>query len=451
MVRFTPMIEMNLSADELVRSILQVQGACLLDSCGVGRKGSDLLIAGIDPVKIVAITEGDPAKVLDQLDEMLSDDRFAIFLTLSYDLGLAINGIPHSLSGDEPCIWAACFDTLAVHDYSTGRTHLVGDERARQRLAATIAAPSYQEDTPTRAAPTTFSSNLPHAAYIEAIERIKQLIRAGETYQSNLTQQLSVPLKGSLRPNDVFLNLRRHHPAAFSAYLDRGASHVVSASPERFFRIEPWQGRRRISVSPIKGTSPRGSNAAEDRTRARRLFASQKDRAENTMIVDLMRNDLGRICEFGSIDVTGLCRVEAHPTLFHLVSDIEGILAAGSRYSDIIRALFPCGSITGAPKLRTMQILEGLEIGDRGLSMGAIGYRLPSGWFGSRDVLEMSVAIRTMTIRDNVAVFNVGGGIVIDSDPQSEYEESLLKARALLRALNADVAVIGDRSRHAPI
>lgn len=153
------------------------------------------------------------------------------------------------------------------------------------------------------------------------------------------------------------------------------------------------------------------------------------------MIVDLLRNDLGRVCEFGSVNVEKLCDLEEHPTLFHLVSTINGELRDDVKFSDILRAVFPCGSITGAPKISTMKIIDEIETADRGLSMGAIGYYLPTTWHSSLATCDLSVAIRTMVVRDNVATFNVGGGITIDSDPEKEFDETLLKAKALLNAL----------------
>ena len=161
------------------------------------------------------------------------------------------------------------------------------------------------------------------------------------------------------------------------------------------------------------------------------------------MIVDLLRNDLGRICEYGSVEVEKLCGLEEHPTLFHLVSTIRGTLLKDSKFSDILKAAFPCGSITGAPKLRTMRIIDALEPDVRGLSMGAIGIYLPARFGISETVFDLSVAIRTMVFRDDEAVFNVGGGITIDSDPEEEYAESMLKAAALFRALgirNAEIS-----------
>jgi anthranilate/para-aminobenzoate synthase component I len=213
---------------------------------------------------------------------------------------------------------------------------------------------------------------------------------------------------------------------------------VISASPERFFRTTR-DGR--IEASPIKGTRARGVNEDEDLRLRAELLSSAKDRAENTMIVDLVRNDLGRVCEFGSVVVEKLCELEEHPTLFHLVSTVGGRLRQEIGFSEILRAVFPCGSITGAPKIRTMQIIDEIENANRGLSMGAIGIYLPESWdLGDAaldTVFDLSVAIRTMVVRDGAAVFNVGGGVVIDSDPEKEFDESALKSRSLLNAIGA--------------
>lgn len=221
---------------------------------------------------------------------------------------------------------------------------------------------------------------------------------------------------------------------------------MISASPERFFKCHspsvsegdsPTLSFERITTSPIKGTRKRGKTSEEDAALRNELLASKKDRAENTMIVDLLRNDLGRVCEYGSVEVEKLCEIEEHPSLFHLVSTVAGNLRPGTKFSDILKALFPCGSITGAPKISTMRIIDEIEPSSRGLSMGAIGYHIPRG-FELEPTLDLSVAIRTMVIRDQTATFNVGGGIVIDSDPESEYEETLTKAKALLAAIGAE-------------
>jgi para-aminobenzoate synthetase component 1 len=168
------------------------------------------------------------------------------------------------------------------------------------------------------------------------------------------------------------------------------------------------------------------------------LLSSEKDLAENVMIVDLLRNDIGRICRFGSVKIEKLCDLETHPTLYHLVSTVRGELRENIEFSDILKAVFPCGSITGAPKIRTMRIIDELETAPRGLSMGAIGYSIQSSKFNVQNSIDLNVAIRTMVVKDNEAIFNVGGGIVIDSVPDLEYEETLVKARALLKVLGAD-------------
>lgn len=433
-------MEIDASPERLVRSLVKGggQNVCVLDSCGVGRPGSNMLIAGSDPVQVVRLTGG-PESTVREFDRLLSHEDLSAIFTLSYDFGLALNGLekPGRPAAPEPYLFAALFDSLALHDYDSGRSWIAGGEESAGALASALERNEPRPD-PSIINSIPPSSNFSRDEYLNAVEQIKELIREGETYQANLTQQLSVPAAGPDRAADVFLDLRREHPAAFTAYLDRGDSTVVSASPEQFFRIDRSDGRRKITASPIKGTRRRGIDAAEDESLRRDLLSSEKDRAENTMIVDLMRNDLGRICEFGSVAVDELCRLEEHPTLFHLVSTVTGILRPETSYSDILRAVFPCGSITGAPKLRTMEIIDRLENAPRGLSMGAIGCRIPGGVFGIDEVFEMSVAIRTMVIRDDIAVFNVGGGIVSDSDPSKEYEESLLKAKALLRALGVE-------------
>jgi len=440
----------DITADEIVRGLLKLSRAehvAILDSCGVGHLGSHLLIGGIETPM--------PASTL---EDLVNANRTTIF-TLSYSLGAKLNGIQTIKIDAEPDIYGLSFKTLIIHDYNTGETDIVGDSHPNALLdTLRTAARSFDGDT--RSQPLTAISNFDRAEYMRAVELIQERIRSGDTYQTNLTQQITVDA-GDTRPQDVFWRLRRDHPAPFAAFITRGDSTVVSASPERFFRImrdgsptedfteyaEPSLmcglltrsgGRERalIETSPIKGTRRRGVTPEEDAALKRDLLTSPKDRAENTMIVDLLRNDLGRVCEYGSVRVDKLCELEEHPTLFHLVSTVSGELRPDTTFSDIIRALFPCGSITGAPKISTMRIIDELEPTPRGLSMGAIGYSIPSG-LGMDPVIDLSVAIRTMVFRDGTATFNVGGGITIDSDPEQEYEESLLKAKALLNALNA--------------
>jgi para-aminobenzoate synthetase component 1 len=329
----------------------------------------------------------------------------------------------------------AFYDAVVVHDYQEWSTSIVsaaGERRLKETLEAlneSLAGAPQDWDAGT-VSPPVIESNLTRDEYLAAVEGIKEHIAAGDIYQANLTQQFTCQLAPETRPEAVFRRLRRDHPASFAAFIRRRDDVVVSASPERFLRVTPsGGGARTIEAWPIKGTRPRGRNATEDALLRAELLRSEKDRAENVMIVDLMRNDLGRVCRYGSVEVSELCALEEHPTLFHLVSRVRGELREGVTAGALLRAAFPCGSITGAPKIRAMEIINGAETAPRGLSMGAVGY------FSAGGSLDLNVAIRTMTIRDSVARFNVGGGVVADSCPALEYEESLLKARALVRAL----------------
>lgn len=440
--------EIDISADRLIDSLLALpgsQGVCVLDSCGVGHLGSHLLIAGADPVKTLKITNDDPGRTLESFAENLEQDLAGIF-TISYDLGLKLEKISPRIKETpafpEPDIYLALFDSLVVHDYDLGKTFFVGNNEKFDEIRAVLSGaetPNYEAGP---GAGGKVSSNFTRQEYLDAVGRIREYIRAGDTYQTNLTQQLRVKLPETRTPAQVFRRLRHDHPAPFAAFIERGDSTVISASPERFFKIgTPGANSRTISTSPIKGTRPRGKTAAEDAVLRNELLDSAKDRAENVMIVDLLRNDLGRVCDFGSVRIEKLCDLEEHPTLFHLVSTVSGRLRENVSIQDMISAIFPCGSITGAPKIRTMQIIDEIETASRGLSMGAIGVSIPASWGAEFEMLDLSVAIRTMVVRNGEAVFNVGGGIVIDSDPEKEYAESLLKAKALLNALGA-----GDHS-----
>ena len=259
--------------------------------------------------------------------------------------------------------------------------------------------------------------------YLQGVERIKNFIAAGDIYQANLTHRFEVAMRRS--PSQIYERLRALGPAPRGALLEWDDFSVVSNSPETFLSLRNGV----LQSKPIKGTIARGSTPDEDANRKRELSRSAKDRAENVMIVDLLRNDLGRVCEFGSVEVPALCEIETFPTLHHLVSTVRGKLRIELEPLDAFVAAFPCGSITGAPKMRAMQILSELEPVARGVSMGAIGY------FGFDGSMEWSVAIRTATIENGVARFHAGGGIVIDSQPELELAEMQLKARALWSAL----------------
>ena len=255
--------------------------------------------------------------------------------------------------------------------------------------------------------------------YQERFDRLHQHLRLGDCYQANLTMSIHARWNGD--PRAAFWSLIERQPVKYGALVDLGGPIILSRSPELFFRTDEngW-----IETHPMKGTAKRGANAAEDERIVAAMLADEKTQAENRMIVDLLRNDISRITEVGTLDVPKLFEIETYPTLHQMVSHVQAKLRPGISIRDILTALFPCGSITGAPKMRAMEILHDLEDGPRDAYCGAIGMISPDG------AMRFSVAIRTITLfEDGRAVFNVGGGIVFDSTAEAEYEECLLKAR----------------------
>lgn len=456
------MIPLELSSEDLIGRLLGLAGTesvAVLDSCGPRGWGPGILVAGIREQGGLVSHESFGTETLSVLEENELEAP-ALFYTISYEFGHDLLGICRSgpertkVLGFEPRLRADRFAAVVIHEYGTGQTFIDGEPDAARSLKDSILDTAPLEDSgrpcPGAVVP---EFEMSRKDYISNIEAILELIRAGETYQTNFTQKIKVD-RTSMDPRRIYRSLRREHPAAFSAFIGRPSGHVVSISPERFFRTRYENGRHRIEASPIKGTRPRSIDPAEDRRLRDELASSAKDRAENIMITDLLRNDLGRVCEFGSVSVDSLCQIEELPSLFHLVSTISGDLREGTRISDLLKALFPCGSITGCPKIRTMEIIDELEPSERGISMGAIGLSFDRRAMPALDRIwnpdpvgtppkgsrcyDLSVAIRTMVIRGSVAEFNVGGGIVIDSDPSKEYQESLDKAAAILKALGAE-------------
>lgn len=363
-----------------------------------------------------------------------------------YELRHFVERLPCSVVDDAPvpdcCL--GFYDAIIALDHEQARAWavaapIVSKETALRRLdelAAAVAGEEVSERPPTPApgrAPVTACYPVPdapgiwstftHDGYVKAVLQAKEYIAAGDTFQINLSHRLSAPV--AVAPIELYATLRTVNPAPFAAYLDFGDFAVLSASPERFLQIRG----DRVETRPIKGTRPRGMTPDEDQRLAAQLLASEKDRAENVMIVDLERNDLGRTCEYGSVRVTELCALERYQTVFHLVSTVVGTLHKGHGSVDCLKACFPGGSITGAPKVRSMEIIDELEPTSRGVYTGAIGYHCFSG------DMDTNIVIRTIVLQDGWAHFQVGGGIVADSDPAAEYEETLDKARALIQAV----------------
>ncbi|GAB7387189.1 aminodeoxychorismate synthase component I [Bacillaceae bacterium] len=266
------------------------------------------------------------------------------------------------------------------------------------------------------------------AAFIRAVEKVQEYIAAGDVFQVNLSIRQTRPLP--LDPWSIYRNLWRINPSPYMAYLQFPEFQVVCGSPELLIKV---QGRD-IRTRPIAGTRPRGKDRYEDRRLAQELLANEKERAEHIMLVDLERNDLGRICRYGTVEVRDLMVIEEYSHVMHIVSSVAGELAADKDAYDAIRACFPGGTITGAPKVRTMEIIEELEPVRRGIYTGSIG------WIGFNGDLELNIVIRTLLAKDGLAHVQAGAGIVIDSDPEAEFRESLKKAEALWRAFEMSEA-----------
>jgi para-aminobenzoate synthetase component 1 len=372
---------------------------------------------------------------------------------LGYDLGHALERLPSLAVDDQglPPMRLALHDWVVAWDRRTGEAWLAGravdgDGRRLARRLDDVHARLTTPTPPTTARPSgdpadghddgplTFRSGLPRRAYEAGVEAIRQHIAAGHLYQANLTRRLETPFAGD--PWARYRRLRTGDPSLFSAYLDLGSSPetghpraLLSASPEPFLSLD---ADGTVATDPIKGTRPRGRDRNEDRALACELLTSAKDRAENVMIVDVLRNDLGRVCLPGTVRVPRLCRLERTAAVQHLVSTVTGRLAPGRDAFDLLAASFPGGSITGAPKIRAMELLEGLEPVRRGPYTGALG------WIGPDGAMRTSILIRTFVADGRRLTLHVGGGITWGSDPAAEWEETVAKARGPLGAIGGE-------------
>ncbi|MGQ0723075.1 MAG: aminodeoxychorismate synthase component I [Candidatus Eiseniibacteriota bacterium] len=403
-------------------------------------------VMGDEPVAFVAAGRNEPLpRVLSRLRDFLprvpgarSDGLFpgGAVGWIGYEAGDAVEGLPPRAEGpgDPPDIAFAVVDTFAVwregevEIVSWGLEQGVFDGRLALRRAGELEERLRGPAVPPETNPVAgaLRASLDRGAHGRAVESILEAIARGDVYQANLTVRFDAGLPGSGVP--LFETLLRENPAPFAAFVEGEGATVISASPERMLAVDG----RRVESRPIKGTTARDPDPALDRARADALLHSEKDRAELLMITDLLRNDLGKVCEYASVRVPRLREVESFPHLHHLVSTIAGRLRPGLDALDALAAVFPCGSITGAPKRRAMQLLRELEPAARGPYTGTVG------WVGFDRSADFSVAIRTGWLRDGVLSFGSGGGIVADSDPDAEWDELLLKARAMRAALGAE-------------
>jgi para-aminobenzoate synthetase component 1 len=372
---------------------------------------------------------------------------------IGYEFGRSLERIPAPRFNDldlaDLCI--GIYDWVIAWDHASGRAWIISTglpaagsgraSRAAERLELVrsalaggspphMAAP--QPGTRTRLAPSFpvesragIRSTFTAERYQDSVRRVIEYILAGDAFQVNLSQRFEAPAPADLF--HLYRRLRSITPAPFAGYFDLGDAVLVSASPERFLSLDP--ASRTVETRPIKGTRPRGKDAPADARLRAELEASEKDRAENVMIVDLLRNDLSRVCGPGTVEVPSLLALEEHPTVFHLVSTVTGRLVPGAGIPDLLGATFPGGSITGAPKIRAMEIIAELEPTARGPYTGTLLYWSFTG------AMDSSILIRSYVVRDGRAWFHAGGGIVADSDPAAEYQETLDKAEALVQAL----------------
>lgn len=334
-----------------------------------------------------------------------------------------------------PDLYLCFHDVVGVFDHETGETWVAVSDWGgpsgpkRELLDLWRSLPSL---APKPVAPPNWSQcgelelNFSREGYRRAIRRAKELIAAGEIYQVNLSQRFKVPQREE--PGAFYRRLRGISPAPFGACLVDRDHAVFSNSPERYLLIDGDH----IETRPIKGTRPRGRDGEEDRRLARELLQSEKDRAEHVMIVDLERNDLGRVCQYASVHVPRFEVIESYANVHHMVSTVAGRVHPSRDAVDCIRNSFPGGSITGAPKVRAMEVIDDLEPTARGVYCGSIGYID----FAGR--VDLNIAIRTAVQKEDHLSFQVGGGIVADSDPDAEYEETLTKAQAFLKALTGE-------------
>jgi len=369
----------------------------------------------LHPAKTIAASTLDEIPALFQQIEQAIANGHYVAGYMSYECGYhferfnAVNLSPQPL----PLAWFGIYNQPFIYDHADAR--FTGEE-----------PPTPTNNILPKENPTRFTDNatltISEAEYCKRIEKIKEYIQAGDTYQVNFTDSVSMQTTAS--PASAFAMLTESQPVSYSAFINIAGHHILSLSPELFFRIESG----RITTRPMKGTMPRGLDLAEDAQQAIKLQNDPKNRSEHVMIVDLLRNDLGRICTMGSVHADDLFSVERYETLLQMTSTISGTLQPNLRYYDIFKAIFPSGSITGAPKIHTMQLIRELERAPRGIYTGAIGFISPN------NSAVFNVAIRTLVLKDGIAQMGVGGGIVADSTPAEEYRECLLKAVFLTRS-----------------
>ena len=417
------------------------------------------------PGKTTVVVDGQPVDIhqapLDVLELLLERCRLidtdvigpiaaGLFGYLAYDLKDGLEKLPRTTIDDLrlPIFYFSAPSLIVVQDKVRGTTLVhapLHQGRSEKEVQASIDAFVQSLKTPIplsgdfSAAGQPFTSNLTPPEYMRSVQRIREYISAGDVYQVNMSQRFETGFAGD--SYSLFKRLYAMNPAPFFAYINADDHQIVSTSPERFLLRE----ESRVETRPIKGTRPRGQTPDEDRKMKTELSESYKDDAELSMIVDLLRNDIGKVCNGGSVVVSQHKRLEAFQNVYHLVSVVKGELADGNGSVDLIRATFPGGSITGCPKIRSMEIIDELESHRRHIYTGSIGY------ISFHDTMDLSIAIRTATIVGDRLVFSVGGGIVFDSDPEDEFEETLHKGKTLMSVFKGTTGENTPETRRNPL
>lgn len=427
----------------------------LLESGRTGRYS----IAGIKPFAVVSgdeqkveirqgkkkdVIEGKPLQTLEKWMQQFSfpplpglpDFQGGAIGFISYDYAWCIEKLPHKAVDDVglPLLYFLVFDEWAVFDHDDQSLWLMtlNGDMAKERLTTLKADWLETVDTPTGKLANfqvPESAREPKLSFTEkefegAVEKIKDYIQEGDVSQVNLTVRQSEPIAAS--PINVYKELRKLNPSPYMGYFHTQEFQIVSGSPELLIKKEG----RKVATRPIGGTRSRGKDDAEDKELEQELLTNEKEKAEHIMLVDLERNDMGKVCEFGSVHVDELMVIEKYSHVMHIVSHVSGILSEENSSADLIEAVFPGGSITGAPKIRTLEIIEELEPVKRGVYTGTMG------WIGFNEDLHLNIVIRTMLVKDEMCHVQAGAGIVIDCNPKAEYKESLKKAAALWKAKN---------------
>ena len=417
-------------ASALARSLAR-SGTVLLDSArpdaDTGHGGALLFEAPLRTIEARALSDVGPA--LDALDAALAEGHHVAGL-LAYEAGAAlVDGLgPTAADPSVPLVWFGVY-------------------REPARLGASALDAAFaslaREAGPAPVRDLTFS--LTRAEYRERIARARAHIRAGDVYQVNLTAPLRFRTAASAPA--LYAALRERQAVPYGAFLNLPGASVLSVSPELFVRVDLGAEGRTVTARPMKGTAPRGATPRDDDREVARLLARDKDRAENLMIVDLLRNDLARVARPGSVRVPRLFEAERYATLTQMTSTVTADLRPEAGLADVLRATFPCGSVTGAPKRRAVEVLRTLEDGPRGAYCGAVGYAAPAGTSGPNGLgtAAFSVAIRTAVLADGEGRYSVGSGVVWDSEADAEYDECLLKARVLADLADAPVR-LGEAS-----